>query len=101
MSYLQEDGTPAALRPLTGFLAQDLEAKITGDTFEASVVTLRIPVVSSELRSMFAGIDGQLGTDDDFKSSVVARITIIGRDINNHTVSAVAQLSITARPQSS
>jgi len=101
VQYFKEDGTPQGIQPLQGGLAETITATFNEANPQPTVTTLRIPVVSTDLRSLFAGADGKLGTGDDYQSTVTALITLAGQDINGNTVSASARVSITAQPQAS
>lgn len=100
VEYRQEDGlTPLGLQPFNAALSQFIQAELVENGFKATSLSLTLPVVSGELRSFFAGPDNLLGTDDDYRSNVTGLITLVGSDINGHTVTANGQVSITARPQ--
>lgn len=99
VEYRQEDGlTPLGAQPFRAALSQFIQADLTENGFNPTRLTLNLQVVSGEARSLFAGPDARLGTDDDLRSNGVALITIVGSDINGHTVTANAQVSLTARP---
>lgn len=100
VAYFREDGvTSLGLAPAGGPVSRFIPAQFSPDGPVPAPVTLSVPVVSGDLRSLFAGPDGQLGTPDDHPSNVVATISLGGKDINGNDVAATAQLTITARPQ--
>lgn len=100
VEYRNEDGLTAfGAPPFRAALSQFIQAELFENGFNPTRATLTLPVVSGEARSIFAGPDTLLGTDDDLRSNAVALITLVGSDINGHTVTATAQVSLTARPQ--
>ena len=105
IDYVREDGSALGVSPVRGFLSTFLPARFAPEVpgqiaaAEPSVATLRIPAVSADLRSFFAGADRQLGTPDDNGSTVTAVISLAAKDINAHDIRLSARITITAQPQ--
>lgn len=122
VDYFAEDGvTPLGTRPFAGALHQFIDG---GNVPDAGLTTIapgsavppqnplvpgrvgtaivQLRIVSNELRSFLAGPNGtfqlfagQIPPDaDDFKGTVIARVSIRGADINGNFVEAVAVLTV-------